>query len=91
MPGLHVGLLLTTPLVFGRRELQLKFPPMGRGAVGLEVAGRGFAANARTTTCVLNFGNTPAWGKIVRETPTSSFPEEGIARPNALFPPLIVC
>jgi len=43
--------------------------------MGREVAGRGFVANVRATTCVFNFAKATARGKIVRETPT--FPSPG--------------
>ena len=40
-------IIYKTPQVFGRFELLLKLPLTGRGAAGFEVAGRGFADNAR--------------------------------------------
>ena len=50
-------------------EIVTKTPSHGRGAVGYEVAGRGFAANACTTTCVSNLQKLQHGGKIVRENP----------------------
>jgi hypothetical protein len=41
--------------VFGRLKIAVKTPSLGRGAIGCEVAGRGFAINTLTTTYVFNF------------------------------------